>query len=170
MNPSLCEDAILNAPQHHNKSFSRNTLISGMTPEQAAAQLLNRRKGRTQLMEFTKQVFKTVDTGAVYKHNWHIDCICEYLEACYRRDIKALIINMPPRFLKSICVTIAFPAWALGQNPSEQILAGSYSAQLSTKHSVDCRLVINSPWNKMMFPVTVIKHDQNEKTNYEATL
>ena len=165
-------DAFSTPPQSNNKHLSSVNahMPNMMTAQLAAKQLLLRRAGRRSLGEFTKQVFATVDRGAVYKHNWHIDCICEHLEACHRREIQNLIINMPPRFMKSICVTIAFPAWALGHNPSEQILAGSFSAQLSTKHSADCRLVMQSPWYRMMFPDTVIKPDQNEKTNYETTM
>lgn len=165
--------ALSDQPQRQSNNLSRNTQTSSpmqMTAEMAAKQLLLRRKARRSMGEFTKQVFATVDRGAVYKHNWHIDCVCEYLEACHRREIQNLIINMPPRFMKSICVTIAFPAWSLGHNPSEQILAGSFSAQLSSKHSADCRLVMQSPWYRAMFPETIIKHDQNEKTNYETTM
>ena len=43
---------------------------------------------RQRLAAFTRKAFSTVDPGATYKHNWHIDLIAEYLEACTRREIK----------------------------------------------------------------------------------
>ena len=83
--------------------------------------------------------------------------------------INKLIINIPPRFLKSLAATIAFPAWVLGQDPSEQILAGSYSGSLSTQHSINCRLLIRSAWYKATFPQVEISEDQDTKTEFVTT-
>lgn len=124
---------------------------------------------RTRLAAFTRKAFATVDPGAVYKHNWHVDLIAEYLEACTRREIKRLIINMPPGYLKSISVNVAWPAWLLGENPSERILSASYSESLSLKHSIDCRQVVVSDWYRRTFPGTVLTGDQNEKQKFMTT-
>lgn len=124
---------------------------------------------RTRLAAFTRKTFTTVDPGAAYQHNWHIDLIAEYLEACTRGEIKRLIINMPPRYMKSISVSVAWPAWLLGRNPSEQIMAASYADNLSIKLSTDCRLVLQSSWYRDIFPGTVITGDQNEKRKFVTT-
>ncbi|QDV34922.1 phage terminase large subunit [Tautonia plasticadhaerens] len=124
---------------------------------------------RTRLAAFTRKAFATVDPGASYKHNWHIDLIAEYLEACTRREIKRLIINIPPRYMKSISVTVAWPAWLLGHNPSERILAASYAEVLSLKHSVDTRLILQSEWYKRVFPGVHLTGDQNEKRKFVTT-
>ncbi len=65
---------------------------------------------RTQHKAFTRKAFGTVDPGAEYRHNWHVDLIAEYLEACTRGEVKRLVINVPPRYMKSISVTVAWPA------------------------------------------------------------
>lgn len=124
---------------------------------------------RTRLAAFTQKTFRTVDPGATYLHNWHIDLIAEYLEACTRREIKRLIINIPPRYLKSVSVTVAWPAWLLGKNPSQRIIAASYSDRLSLKHSVDCRLVMQSEWYRRLFPGVILTGDQNEKSKFVTT-
>jgi predicted phage terminase large subunit-like protein len=124
---------------------------------------------RHRLAAFTRKSFATVDPGATYLHNWHIDLIAEYLEACERRDIKRLIINMPPRAMKSISVTTAWPAWLIGRNPSERIVASSYAASLALKHSVDSRLIIQSEWYKRAFPEVQLTGDQNEKSKFVTT-
>lgn len=124
---------------------------------------------RTRLAAFTRKAFATVDPGASYKHNWHVDLIAEYLEACTRREVKRLVINVPPRYLKSISVTVAWPAWLLGKNPSERIVAASYSEMLSLKHSVDCRLVMQSDWYGRAFPGVRFTGDQNEKHKFVTT-
>lgn len=137
---------------------------------QAAALLLERREMRKSLSPFIRKAFASVDPGATYLHNWHIDLISEYLEACYKKEIKQLIINMPPRFMKSISVSVAFPAWLLGQDPSEQILCASYSDRLSMKHSVDTRMIIESAWYKALFPNVKLARDQNEKSKFQTTM
>lgn len=135
----------------------------------AAAALLERRKLRVHLSPFIQKTFETVDPGATFLPNWHIDLISEYLEACYYREIPKLVINMPPRFIKSIAVSVALSAWVLGRDPSEQILCASYSGKLSMKHSVDTRLVLESPWYRATFPGVLIARDQNEKSKFQTT-
>lgn len=124
---------------------------------------------RNDLSLFTEEVVNTVSPNANYQHNWHIDLIAEYLLACQRGEIKRLIINIPPRHLKSISVNVAFPAWLLGHNPAEQIMCASYSQDLSIKHALDCRLVMQQKWYQDLFPATQIVEDQNTKRKFITT-
>lgn len=118
---------------------------------------------------FTQKVFQTINPGTAYNHNWHIDCIAEHLRAVEAGDIKRLIINIPPRAMKTISVSIAFPAWLLGHNPSEKIVVASYSKELSLDMSVQCRDVLRSDWYQRIFPNTVLKSDQDEKGKFMTT-
>ncbi len=118
---------------------------------------------------FIEKSFATADPGAEYSANWHIDLIAEYLEAARRGEITRLIINMPPRSLKSQCISIAWPAWILGHDPSSRVIAASYSSGLAIRHSLDCRQVISSPWYQKLFPHTVLTKDQNEKHKFMTT-
>lgn len=124
---------------------------------------------RESLSAFIERSFKTVDSGVDYHHNWHIDAIAEHLRACKDKEIKRLIINMPPRSLKSIAVTVAFPAWLLGVDPTTKIMAGSYAQKLSFKHSQDSRFIMMNDWYKVAFPETVLAHGQNEKGKFMTT-
>lgn len=124
---------------------------------------------KTDFSTFIGKTFESVDPGARYLDNWHIHLIAEYLEAARRGDFTRLIINMPPRALKSICVSVAWPAWLLGKNPASRIMAASYSAPLAIKHSLDCRMVIGSPWYRHIFPDVQIARDQNEKYKFMTT-
>ena len=118
---------------------------------------------------FAGKTLLTVNPGALFMPNWHIDLIGEYLEAVRRVEIKRLIINMPPRALKSTCVTVAWPAWLLGHDPACRIIAASYSARVSLKHSLDTRLVVESDWYKTLFPDTRLAKGQNEKHKFVTT-
>lgn len=137
--------------------------------KKAAKALLERRKMRKHLSPFVRKVFATVSPGDKYLHNWHIDLMCEYLEFVSRGEITRLIINIPPRYMKSICVSVAWPAWILGQNSMAQIMVSSYSYMLSFKHSQDCRLVLQTDWYKHLFPDVEIASDQNEKRKFTTT-
>ena len=86
-----------------------------------------------------------------YLPNWHIEKIAEELEKCRRGETKRLIINVPPRSLKSHCVSVAFVAWLLGHNAAEQIIATSYGQDLADKHALDCRTIMMSLWYRRAF-------------------
>lgn len=118
---------------------------------------------------FLRMVVATVSPGTRYQHNWHIEAIAAHLEACTKGDIRRLIINMPPRMLKSITVSVAWPAWLMGHDPKTRIMVASYAQSLSVKHSLDCRLVMQSAWYKSVFPQTELTHDQNEKDKFVTT-
>jgi predicted phage terminase large subunit-like protein len=118
---------------------------------------------------FLRKAFHTVSPGADLKWNWHIGLMAEYMEACRRREITRLVINIPPRTLKSICTTMAWPAFLLGKNPSCQIIAAGYSSGLSIQHSVDTRLLLDSEWYRRIFPEVQLVKDQNTKTRFNTT-
>lgn len=121
---------------------------------------------RTDFAAFIAKTIGTTNPGADYMPNWHIELIAQYLEAARRGEINRLIINLPPRSLKSTCVSVAWPAWILGHDPKSRLIATSYAASLSIKHSLDCRLVVSSPWYRLLFPQTRIAKDQNEKHKF----
>jgi hypothetical protein len=127
---------------------------------------LARLAARTDFQSFLRMVVGTVSPGTRYLHNWHIDAIATYLGACARGDIRRLIINMPPRMLKSVTVSVAWPAWLLGQDARTRVMAASYAQSLSIKHSLDCRLVMQSRWYREIFPETELVRDQNEKDKF----
>ena len=118
---------------------------------------------------FLRRSLHSMAPGAVYRHNWHIDAISAYLAACEQGQITRLIINLPPRMLKSSMVSVAWPAWLLGRGPERRIMAASYAQSLSIKHSTDCRVVMESPWYGALFPDTMLSDDQNAKEKFTTT-
>lgn len=124
---------------------------------------------RNDLSSFIQRSFRTVNPGTRYLHNWHIDLIAEYLTACEKGEITRLIINMPPRYLKSLSISVAWPAWLLGHDPARRIIAASYAQGLSLKHSLDARRVITAPWYREIFPELQLAADQNEKAKFMTT-
>ena len=63
----------------------------------------------------------------------HISLICAELEAMLRGENNRLIINIPPRYMKSIICSVAWPAYVLGHCPQEAVVCVSYADELSKK-------------------------------------
>jgi len=101
--------------------------------------------------EFIKQAWPAIEGGISFVDSWHIQAIAEHLEACYRRDIKKLLINIPPRTSKSTIVSVMFPAWVWLHNAEEKFLYSSYAGSLSIEHSLKCRRLIESNWYQERF-------------------
>jgi predicted phage terminase large subunit-like protein len=124
---------------------------------------------RNDLAAFTQRCFQTVVPGQPYLPNWHIDAMTHHLELCRLGEIRRLLISVPPRNLKSICASVAFPAFALGHDPSLRIVCVSYAQDLTVKHARDCRAVMQSAWYRRLFPDTRIDPKKNTEGEIETT-
>tara|TARA_R110000851_G_scaffold50512_2_gene120558 strand:+ start:3400 stop:4878 length:1479 start_codon:yes stop_codon:yes gene_type:complete len=124
---------------------------------------------RNSLSSFTQKSFATYNPIAAYKHNWHIDLMAEYLEACYERKIKRLIINIAPRCGKSLSVSTAFPAWVLGKDPKNRFLVASSGDKLTRRLSRDTKAIMDTDWYKEIFPSTIIGGGPDNETLYKTT-
>lgn len=98
------------------------------------------------LTEFIRQAWTIIEPGTQYIESWHTGLISEYLHAVDASEILRLIINIPPRYMKSIQTTVCFPAWVWTHNPHKRFVKVSYSDGLSRKHNVLCRDIIRSKW------------------------
>ncbi len=124
---------------------------------------------RQDFPSFIQKCVSTVDPGCRYIHNWHVDAIAYQLERIERGEISRLIITMPPRSLKSIAASVAFPAWLLGRDPSLKIVAASYAEGLSDKLAMDCLKVIEARWYQDAFPMTRIARGKSARSDFETT-
>ena len=109
-----------------------------------------------------RKVFATLESGQSYVPNWHLKAIAYQLERVRRGEIKRLIINMPPRSLKSMTASVAFPAFVLGHDPARRIICVSYSGDLAKKHANDFRAVLEAPWYLELFERTRIGQKDSE--------
>jgi len=124
---------------------------------------------RCDLYSFIHKSFYALNPGVKYLPNYHIWEIAKALEGVTQGKISRLIINVPPRYLKSHCVNVAWPAWLLGNNPARKIISASYNGLLAVKHSVDCRFIMQSEWYEEIFPDLQFAKDQNEKNKFMTT-
>jgi predicted phage terminase large subunit-like protein len=116
---------------------------------------------RNDFYTFMQRAFLELNPRSSFLDNWHIEHVASKLEACRRGEITRLIINVPPRSLKSHAAAVAFPAFIFGHNPSAQIICASYAQDLANKHSLDCRTLMNSERYRSLFPTRLAPHKQS---------
>ena len=107
---------------------------------------------RNDFPSFLRYCMTVLNPGALFLPNWHLDAITYLLEQVRSGRIRRLIINVPPRYLKSIMVSVAFPAFLLGHEPRRRIFGISYGGDLSTKHASDFRSIVQSKRYQRVFP------------------
>jgi hypothetical protein len=95
------------------------------------------------LMAFTEFAFGVVRPGVLFRPNWHLEAITDKLSQVANGEVRRLIITLPPRTLKSLCASVALPAWFLGHYPGERVVVVSYSDFLARSHANDFRLLVN---------------------------
>ena len=107
---------------------------------------------RQNLSAFAQKCFDEVGGGNQYLHNWHLDALAHHLSMVADGSCKRLIITLPPRSLKSLYASIAFPAWLLGHQPDRRIICASYGRSLTTTNANSFRSVIKTKWYQHLFP------------------
>lgn len=120
--------------------------------------------------EFVRRAWHVIEPNEPFVDGWHIRVICDHLEAVAAGKIRNLIINVPPRHMKSSLVCVLFPAWVWIKYPGKKWLFASYAENLSKRDSIKCRLLIESEWYKTTFRIQWgLSPDQNEKMRYNNT-
>jgi predicted phage terminase large subunit-like protein len=123
---------------------------------------------RSNFGTFCHKVFNTLNSAPSFKPNWHIDAVIHHLDQARLGHTKRLIINMPPRSLKSVLASVALPAFILGHDPTARLICVSYAQPLAAKLARDFRRVLESDWYKRIFPHTIVSKDAEEMIETSA--
>jgi predicted phage terminase large subunit-like protein len=115
------------------------------------------------LTSFTEFAFGVVRPGITFKPNWHFEAVTHKLSQVASGEVRRLIITLPPRTLKSLCASVALPAWFLGRHPSERVIVVSYSDLLTRTHANDFRLLVNHPIYQASFPAMRLERDTDRE-------
>src|SRR5229473_3920331 len=120
------------------------------------------------LREFIQQAWPVLQPATPFVPGWHIDALCEHLEAITYGQVRNLVINIPPRHMKSLAVSVFWPCWEWTRWPERRWLFASYAESLSLRDSRHCRTVVQSPWYRRNWrDVFVLTEDQNEKRRFD---
>jgi predicted phage terminase large subunit-like protein len=116
---------------------------------------------RNDFATFAYRAFLELNPDAEFQSNWHIDLVAARLEACLQGTYNRLLVNVPPRSLKSHLASVCFPAYILGHKPNSQIICASYSQDLANKLAMDCRTLMSSQWYQRIFRTRLASHRQS---------
>lgn len=103
------------------------------------------------LYKFTEVMWEFVEPANPFVGNWHIQAICEHLEAVSRGEMNRLLINVPPGMAKSILLSVFWPAWEWISFPHKRYVCTSYSASLTERDNIRFRQVITSDLYRAMW-------------------
>jgi len=131
---------------------------------------IDRVLSRESLSEFVRAAWHVLEPANPYVHGWHIDCMCEHLEAVTKNQINRLLINVPPGMMKSLLTSVFWPAWEWGPAglPSHRIVGASYAADLAKRDCRKMKKLVTSEWYQERWPIA-LEEDQKEKINFENT-
>ena len=119
---------------------------------------------------FTHAAFEHVYPGQRLIPNWHIDAVCDEIQRMVEGDgQKRLVLNQPPRSLKSFIVSVCLPAWLLGRNPGARTICASYSEDLAYTFSRECRRLLETQLYKRVFPRTRLNPRKATEREFETT-
>jgi len=117
---------------------------------------------------YVQEAWKVVEPAIPFIYNWHIGLISEYLVALTLLQIQNLIINIPPRHMKSLQSCVIWPTWVWLSMPSSRWITGSYSLKLAVRDTLKSRRILQSDWYQERFgEIFQLTGDQNEKSRYE---
>src|SRR3954454_6064975 len=123
---------------------------------------LRAEQARRSLPQFIRQAWHVVEPATPFVPGWHLDVIAEHLEAVTAGEIPSLLINIPPRHMKSLSVAVFWPAWEWATWPERRWLFSSYALSLSIRDNVKMRRLIESPWYRERWGhVFTLTSDQN---------
>lgn len=118
--------------------------------------------------KFVDAAWKVLEPVTELRWNWHLTLLCEYLQAARKGKIRRLIINVPPRTMKSTLVTVCWPAWWWATEPTARFMMASYAEDLAKDHSLFRRNLMQSEWYQGNWGKSFkFAKDQNVKTLYE---
>lgn len=124
---------------------------------------------RNHLMSFIERSFLELNLEARFLSSPYLEVLASKLELCYQGKLRRLIVNLPPRSLKSHSVSVAFVAWVLGHDPAAKVICASYGQDLADKHARDCRTLMLSSFYQSLFPGARLSPEKQAVNEFHTT-
>lgn len=121
------------------------------------------------LYAFVRRAFPVLNPGEEFVDGKYLRALCDALEKVEAGETKRLLITLPPRFMKSQIVSVAFPAWLLGRNPCEKIACASYSNSLAEDFGRQTRDLMRAPFYRQTFSWTAIDPSKSAADEFHTT-
>jgi predicted phage terminase large subunit-like protein len=131
---------------------------------------LERARLRRSLYAFLQECWAIVEPSQPFVTNWHIEVMCQLLQdiATGKEPVQRWIFNISPGTMKSLLISVVFPAWVWARNSKKRFLTASYGQHLTVRDNLRVREIVQSPWFQRLFAVKLLE-DQNTKTRYNTS-
>jgi predicted phage terminase large subunit-like protein len=131
-------------------------------------QAKEKRRLKKSLHAFVLEAWSIIEPSQEFKDNWHIRELCKVLESVTLGKTKRVIINVPPGCMKSLLVSVLWPAWQWTLDSKKRVVTASYSSAITIDQNRKVRDLINSTWYQSLFDVK-LRDDQDTKIRFNTT-
>jgi phage terminase large subunit-like protein len=121
------------------------------------------------LRAFVEVFWPIVEPAAPFLPGWHLDAVCEFLEAWYRRDFNNAVLNLPPGTGKSLLVDVFFDAWVWALEPGHKFLTCAYDLDLGLRDADKIQSILSSDLFRRTWPGAELRPDMRAKRNLWTT-
>ena len=122
---------------------------------------------RRSLRLFVEKVWPIIEPDRAFSSNWHIDALCSELETIAAGSDSRTIVNVPPGTMKTLLISVMFPAWLWASKPGLRFLTASYGSHRTIDAASKLRRIVESDWYQEHYAVT-LADDQNAKTRFNT--
>lgn len=134
----------------------------------SAANGIQAERARKSFAIFAREAWHVIEPGTRLQWTWHLDAICEHLQALHERQITRLLINIAPGHAKSSFISVLFPNWVMINDPQSRWLCASHSLDLAIRDNKNRRDLIESEWFQERYGhIFQLSSSQNVKSFYE---
>jgi predicted phage terminase large subunit-like protein len=126
-----------------------------VAPERVRAAVDVERVRRGGFAEFVRRAWPLVESAPL-SWGWHLDAVAEHLEAVARREIRDLVINVPPGTSKTLLASVLWPAWLWTLDPTHRLITASFNERVILHNARRTRALIDSPWWAARWPEVAI--------------
>jgi predicted phage terminase large subunit-like protein len=126
---------------------------------------------RNGLWQFVQLAWEVIEADPLVP-SWHMEEICNHLEAVSRGECRRLIITVPPGCSKSRIVSVLWPVWDWIKNPKRKWMFATFDQTLMHRDAIDCRKLVRSAWFQARWPelnIAASKDDQTTQSVYSTT-
>ena len=152
-----------------------------ITPQEAATELLRRRRARRSLVDFSQSIaipgapvsdepdnwlFKPIETAVALHHR----VVMEAIQRCIETDSGRLMIFAPPGSAKSTYASVVTPPWAMARQPGYKVILSSYAATPAERQSKRARSIVGTKDYAALWPDGVmLKSGSSAVNEWELT-
>jgi phage terminase large subunit-like protein/intein/homing endonuclease len=117
-----------------------------------------RERCKRSLAAFVQEAWHVLEPGNRYIHTWLVDSMCEHLEAVTAGMLTRLLINVPPGSMKSLLVSVMWPAWEWGPKGLTQhrFISTSFAESAVVRDTRKMRTLVSSEWYRKHWPHVVL--------------